>query len=94
VCSRYTQRVGLILEPTANMAPFRVECRSESFYLTTGERDVDRYLAQTETGWSVPLANAPALAAAIRQVIEQLARWGLQIQPTYEYSMSAAASNA
>ncbi|MFE7480008.1 hypothetical protein [Streptomyces sp. NPDC057552] len=61
--------MGAIQEPTPEMGPYRVEMRSESFYLTRTEADAETTAARTRYEAKVPTADLPALLAALDQVL-------------------------
>ncbi|MFI6179798.1 hypothetical protein ACIA8R_29935 [Nonomuraea sp. NPDC051191] len=57
--------MGAIQQPTPAMGPYRVETRSQSFYLTAPK---DR-LTNTATTWSIPATDVPSVLAALDQVV-------------------------
>ncbi|WP_280185447.1 MULTISPECIES: hypothetical protein [Nocardia] len=71
--------MGAILTPTADMAPWRVEVRSNSAYFYGGQARVRRAEGRdSHVGLGVPVDQARPLLEALRQVIDSDAfpdRW-------------------
>lgn len=69
--------MGAIQEPTPAMGPYRVEIRSESFYLNRSDASAGVVTRPSRYEATVPVTDAPQILAALDQVTghPQWKRW-------------------